>query len=167
MPYAAHLEDACLPQAAGIAAAARELVQADMIDFRMPALGADMESGTLVEWLVKPGDEVAPGAVIAVVETQKGAIEVETFAKGKIAEILVPVGAEGPGRRSARAYRRREGAGGAVGCAACRAYSPPRRRRPPLRPRSNPRRRRRRRPTSRRARSHAGARPSSASISRA
>jgi pyruvate dehydrogenase E2 component (dihydrolipoamide acetyltransferase) len=67
-----------------------------MIDFKMPALGADMESGTLVEWLVKAGDEVAPGAVIAVVETQKGAIEIETFAKGKIADIVVPVGEKVP-----------------------------------------------------------------------
>ena len=48
--------------------------------------------GTLVEWLVKPGDEVAPGAIVAVVETQKGAIEVETFAKGRIVDILVPAG---------------------------------------------------------------------------
>jgi len=45
----------------------------------MPALGADMESGTLVEWLVKPGDRVKRGDVVAVVETQKGAIEVEIF----------------------------------------------------------------------------------------
>jgi pyruvate dehydrogenase E2 component (dihydrolipoamide acetyltransferase) len=67
-----------------------------MIDFKMPALGADMESGTLVEWLVKPGDAVAPGAVVAVVETQKGAIEIETFAKGRVVDILVPVGEKVP-----------------------------------------------------------------------
>jgi pyruvate dehydrogenase E2 component (dihydrolipoamide acetyltransferase) len=67
-----------------------------MIDFKMPALGADMESGTLVEWLVKPGDEVASGAVVAVVETQKGAIEIETFAKGKLVDIVVPVGEKVP-----------------------------------------------------------------------
>jgi len=45
--------------------------------FAMPSLGADMEAGTLVEWLVKPGDRVARGDIIAVVETQKGAIEIE------------------------------------------------------------------------------------------
>ena len=67
-----------------------------MIDFRMPALGADMESGTLVEWLVKPGDRIKSGAIIAVVETQKGAIEVEAFHDGVISEILVPVGQSTP-----------------------------------------------------------------------
>jgi pyruvate dehydrogenase E2 component (dihydrolipoamide acetyltransferase) len=67
-----------------------------MIEFKMPALGADMESGTLVEWLVKPGDEVAPGSIIAVVETQKGAIEVETFTRGRVADILIPVGERVP-----------------------------------------------------------------------
>ena len=67
-----------------------------MIDFKMPALGADMELGTLVEWLVKPGDAVAPGGVVAVVETQKGAIEIETFAKGRVVDIVVPVGEKVP-----------------------------------------------------------------------
>ena len=50
----------------------------------MPSLGADMEAGTLVEWLVKPGDWVKRGDVVAVVETQKGAIEIETFQAGQI-----------------------------------------------------------------------------------
>ena len=45
-----------------------------MSTFRMPSLGADMEEGKMVEWLVKPGDTVAHGDVVAVVETQKGAI---------------------------------------------------------------------------------------------
>jgi pyruvate dehydrogenase E2 component (dihydrolipoyllysine-residue acetyltransferase) len=67
-----------------------------MIDFRMPALGADMESGTLVEWLVKPGDRITSGAIIAVVETQKGAIEVEFFHDGVVSEILIPVGQKVP-----------------------------------------------------------------------
>jgi pyruvate dehydrogenase E2 component (dihydrolipoamide acetyltransferase) len=67
-----------------------------MIEFKMPALGADMESGTLVEWLVKPGDDVVSGSIVAVVETQKGAIEVETFNKGRIADILVAVGQRVP-----------------------------------------------------------------------
>jgi len=55
----------------------------------MPSLGADMEAGTLVEWLVKPGDQVKRGDVVAVVETQKGAIEIEVFEAGKIEQILV------------------------------------------------------------------------------
>jgi len=62
----------------------------------MPALGADMEAGTLVEWLVKPGDRVKSGDVIAVVETQKGAIEVEVFAEGVVSDILIPVGERVP-----------------------------------------------------------------------
>ena len=55
----------------------------------MPSLGADMEAGTLVEWLVKPGDRVKRGDVVAVVETQKGAIEIEVFENGTIEEVLV------------------------------------------------------------------------------
>ena len=62
----------------------------------MPALGADMEAGTLVEWLIKPGDRVKRGDVVAVVETQKGAIEVETFNEGVVSELVVPVGAKVP-----------------------------------------------------------------------
>jgi pyruvate dehydrogenase E2 component (dihydrolipoamide acetyltransferase) len=58
-------------------------------DFLMPSLGADMEAGTLVEWLVKPGDKVKRGDVVAVVETQKGAIEIETFQPGQVEQILV------------------------------------------------------------------------------
>ena len=60
-----------------------------MAEFRMPSLGADMEAGTLVEWLVKPGDKVKHGDIIAVVETQKGAIEIEVFEAGQVEEILV------------------------------------------------------------------------------
>jgi pyruvate dehydrogenase E2 component (dihydrolipoamide acetyltransferase) len=60
-----------------------------MVEFRMPSLGADMEAGTLVEWLVKPGDRVKRGDVVAVVETQKGAIEIETFQAGEIEKLLV------------------------------------------------------------------------------
>ncbi len=62
----------------------------------MPALGADMEAGTLVEWLVKPGDRVKSGDVIAVVETQKGAIEVEVFLEGVVSNILIPEGERVP-----------------------------------------------------------------------
>lgn len=60
--------------------------------FRMPSLGSDMEAGTLVEWLVKPGDEVRRGDVIAVVETQKGAIEVEVFQSGRVAKLIAELG---------------------------------------------------------------------------
>jgi pyruvate dehydrogenase E2 component (dihydrolipoamide acetyltransferase) len=62
----------------------------------MPSLGADMEAGTLVEWLVKPGDQIKRGDVVAVVETQKGAIEIEIFETGEIEEILVDLHAKVP-----------------------------------------------------------------------
>lgn len=62
----------------------------------MPSLGADMEAGTLVEWLVKPGDTVHRGDVLAVVETQKGAIEIEIFEEGTVTELLADLGREMP-----------------------------------------------------------------------
>ncbi len=60
-----------------------------MSEFRMPSLGADMDSGTLVEWLVEPGDSVERGQIVAVVETQKGAIDIEIFDAGEIVELVV------------------------------------------------------------------------------
>jgi len=66
-----------------------------MAEFLMPALGADMETGKVVQWLVKPGDRVRRGDVVAVVETHKGAIDVEIFLEGTI-EQLAPLGEELP-----------------------------------------------------------------------
>jgi pyruvate dehydrogenase E2 component (dihydrolipoamide acetyltransferase) len=63
-----------------------------MIEFKMPALGADMDEGTLTEWLVKPGDVVTRGQVVAVVETTKAAVDVECWQGGTVHELLVPVG---------------------------------------------------------------------------
>lgn len=63
-----------------------------MINFLMPALGADMDEGTLNEWLVKPGDTVTRGQIVAVVETTKAAVEIECWHDGEIGELLVPVG---------------------------------------------------------------------------
>ncbi|MCO6179456.1 dihydrolipoamide acetyltransferase family protein [Ciceribacter sp. RN22] len=63
-----------------------------MSTFHMPSLGADMEAGTLVEWLVKPGATVRHGDVIAVVETQKGAIEIEVFEDGVFEKSLAAIG---------------------------------------------------------------------------
>jgi pyruvate dehydrogenase E2 component (dihydrolipoamide acetyltransferase) len=65
-------------------------------EFRMPSLGADMERGTVVEWRVAPGDHVHRGDVVAVVDTDKAAIEVEVFEDGIVEEILVAVGTEVP-----------------------------------------------------------------------
>jgi len=62
----------------------------------MPALGADMEAGTLTEWHVKIGDRVRSGDVVAVVETQKGAIEVEIFLGGVVSKLLVGEGERVP-----------------------------------------------------------------------
>ena len=55
----------------------------------MPSLGADMESAILMEWLVKEGDRVTKGQVIAEVETSKGVIEIEVFEDGVIEKLLV------------------------------------------------------------------------------
>jgi pyruvate dehydrogenase E2 component (dihydrolipoamide acetyltransferase) len=67
-----------------------------MIEFRMPALGADMEAGTLVEWLKKPGETVHRGDIIAVVDTEKGAIEIEVFSDGVIDRTVVEPGQNVP-----------------------------------------------------------------------
>jgi pyruvate dehydrogenase E2 component (dihydrolipoamide acetyltransferase) len=53
----------------------------------MPALGADMETGKVVQWLVQAGDTVRRGDVVAVVETHKGAIDVECFLEGVIDDL--------------------------------------------------------------------------------
>jgi pyruvate dehydrogenase E2 component (dihydrolipoamide acetyltransferase) len=67
-----------------------------MYEFFMPSLGADMEAGTLVEWLVKPGDKVKRGQVVAVVETQKGAIDVEMWESGVVEQLVVEAGKKAP-----------------------------------------------------------------------
>ena len=51
-----------------------------------------MDEGTLNEWLVKPGDTVTRGQVVAVVETTKAAVEVECWHEGTVQELLVPIG---------------------------------------------------------------------------
>ena len=67
-----------------------------MADFLMPSLGADMEVGTVLQWLVKPGDAVKRGDIVAVVDTEKATIEVEIFQTGVIQKIVVPEGKEVP-----------------------------------------------------------------------
>lgn len=67
-----------------------------MKQFCMPSLGADMDAGKLVEWLKSPGDVLKRGDIIAVVETQKGAIEIEVFEDGILSETLVQPGDEAP-----------------------------------------------------------------------
>lgn len=65
-------------------------------EFRMPSLGADMESGSVAEWLVRPGDPVRKGDVIAVIDTDKALIEVESFHAGVVDSLLVDVGERVP-----------------------------------------------------------------------
>jgi pyruvate dehydrogenase E2 component (dihydrolipoamide acetyltransferase) len=67
-----------------------------MAEFTMPSLGADMTSGKLIEWLVKPGDKVKHGDSMAVVGTEKGEIEVEVFEDGVVEQLLVQEGTEVP-----------------------------------------------------------------------
>ncbi|MGA8923266.1 MAG: biotin/lipoyl-containing protein, partial [Candidatus Dormiibacterota bacterium] len=67
-----------------------------MPEFRMPALGADMDFGTITDWRVKPGDTVKKGDIVAVVETQKATLEVEIFQSGTVDQILVPPGTRVP-----------------------------------------------------------------------
>lgn len=62
----------------------------------MPSLGATMEAGTLVEWLKKPGDALRRGDIIAVVDTEKGAIEIEVFEDAVLERIHVQPGQKVP-----------------------------------------------------------------------
>jgi pyruvate dehydrogenase E2 component (dihydrolipoamide acetyltransferase) len=61
----------------------------------MPALSPTMEEGKLARWLVKEGDIVKSGTILAEIETDKATMEFEAVDEGKIGKILVPEGAEG------------------------------------------------------------------------
>ena len=65
------------------------------INITMPALSPTMEEGNLAKWLVKEGDKVSPGDVIAEIETDKATMEVEAVDEGTVARIVVPAGTEG------------------------------------------------------------------------
>ncbi|MBS0578523.1 MAG: 2-oxo acid dehydrogenase subunit E2 [Proteobacteria bacterium] len=65
-------------------------------EFRMPSLGADMEAGTLVEWRVVPGARVRRGDVVALVETEKGIIDIESYEDGIVERLTVAPGARVP-----------------------------------------------------------------------
>ncbi|TRZ97512.1 MAG: 2-oxo acid dehydrogenase subunit E2, partial [Rhodocyclaceae bacterium] len=67
-----------------------------MIEFKLPSLGADMDEGTLLEWLVKPGDEVRRGQVVAIVDTSKSAVDVEIWQSGKVHQLIVHPGEKIP-----------------------------------------------------------------------
>src|SRR5207249_7214109 len=65
------------------------------IELKMPALSPTMEEGTLAKWLVKEGDEVKSGDILAEIKTDKATMEFEAVDEGKIARILVPEGTDG------------------------------------------------------------------------
>src|SRR3954469_21684659 len=65
------------------------------INITMPALSPTMEEGNLAKWLVKEGDTVKSGDVIAEIETDKATMEVEAVDEGTVAKIVVPAGTEG------------------------------------------------------------------------
>ncbi len=64
------------------------------IELKMPALSPTMEEGTLAKWLVKVGDEVSSGDIIAEIETDKATMEFEAIDEGEITELLVAEGTE-------------------------------------------------------------------------
>ncbi len=65
------------------------------INITMPALSPTMEEGNLAKWLVKEGDKIKSGDVIAEIETDKATMEVEAVDEGTVAKIVVPAGTEG------------------------------------------------------------------------
>lgn len=65
------------------------------IEIKMPALSPTMEEGTLAKWLVKAGDTVKSGDILAEIETDKATMEFEAVDEGVVGEILIPEGAEG------------------------------------------------------------------------
>ena len=64
------------------------------IELKMPALSPTMEEGTLAKWLVKEGDAVKSGDILAEIETDKATMEFEAVDEGTIAQILVPEGTD-------------------------------------------------------------------------
>jgi pyruvate dehydrogenase E2 component (dihydrolipoamide acetyltransferase) len=65
------------------------------INITMPALSPTMEEGNLSKWLVKEGDKVTSGDVIAEIETDKATMEVEAVDEGTVAKLVIPAGTEG------------------------------------------------------------------------
>src|SRR5687767_6118 len=65
------------------------------IELKMPALSPTMEEGTLAKWLVKEGDAVSAGDILAEIETDKATMEFEAVDEGTISKILVPEGTDG------------------------------------------------------------------------
>jgi pyruvate dehydrogenase E2 component (dihydrolipoamide acetyltransferase) len=64
------------------------------VELTMPALSPTMEKGTLAKWLVKVGDSIKPGDLLAEIETDKATMEYEAIDEGVIASILIPEGSQ-------------------------------------------------------------------------
>jgi len=75
----------------------------------MPALSSTMTEGKIVEWLKKPGDPVARGESVLVVESDKADMDVEAFQEGFLAAVLMPAGESSSRGRNNRPDRRNGG----------------------------------------------------------
>ncbi|MDO9283782.1 MAG: biotin/lipoyl-containing protein, partial [Aquabacterium sp.] len=67
-----------------------------MTPFKLPSLGADMDDGTLVAWKVAPGQAVHKGDVLAIVDTSKAAVDVESWVEGTVHELITQPGEKIP-----------------------------------------------------------------------
>ncbi len=67
-----------------------------MIEFKLPSLGSDMDEGTLLEWKVGVGDTVKKGQVMAIVDTTKAAVDVESWQEGTVHQLIAEVGQKMP-----------------------------------------------------------------------
>ena len=94
------------------------------IDILMPALSPTMEEGTLAKWLVKEGDTVSSGDVIAEIETDKATMEVEAVDEGVVAKLMVAEGTEGVAVNAVIAVLAEEGEDASAASAGSTAPAP-------------------------------------------
>ena len=95
------------------------------VEILMPALSPTMEEGTLAKWLVKEGDQISSGDIIAEIETDKATMEGETVDEGTVGKILVAEGSEGVKVNTPIAIVLAEGEDASAAEAASAAPSPP------------------------------------------
>ncbi|HET7577038.1 MAG TPA: pyruvate dehydrogenase complex dihydrolipoamide acetyltransferase [Sphingomicrobium sp.] len=95
------------------------------IELKMPALSPTMEEGTLAKWLVKEGDKVNSGDVLAEIETDKATMEFEAVDEGTLAKILVPEGTDGVKVGAPIAILAGEGEDASKAAASAKSPSPP------------------------------------------
>lgn len=67
-----------------------------MIEFKLPSLGADMDEGKLLEWKIQPGATVKRGDVVAIVDTAKAAVDIESWEEGTVYRLLIQAGDKVP-----------------------------------------------------------------------